>query len=80
MPTAASASLTFAEPMAWVVTSARPWIERVDAFVDGGHGHDFDIIPSQAGVRERAEHVVPDRKLGRIFPGGALAFDIGQWF
>ena len=54
--------------------------QRVDPFVDGGDGHDFDVIPSQAAVRERTEDVVPNGELRRIFAGDALAFNIADGF
>ena len=54
--------------------------ERVNAFVDGRHRYDFDVVPSQAAVGERAEDVVPNGELCRIFAGDAFAFDVADGF
>ena len=54
--------------------------QRVDAFVDGGNRHDFDVIPRQAAVRKPTEDVVPNGELRRIFAGDAFTFNIADGF
>ena len=46
--------------------------QRVDAFADRGNRHDFDVVPGEPAVGERAENVVPDCELRGIFAGDAF--------
>ena len=50
--------------------------QRVDAVIDGGDGHDFNIVPGHSRARQGGVDMVPDGDVSRIFTRHALSLNI----